>query len=217
MRNFTFVLVCLMALVGCTTIPPEAPQLSTELGKRISALESANVTLLNRYFDQKRAEVDRFIQEVWLPEFANEFFQKPFMVEAWNTIVEEDDKRQRLEFLMRTGPKLQELVNQKRLELIKPLDELERRIERNIKAEYEQARGINNSITSFLFSAAEVAENRDRYLEIVGVTEEKLSRLIDKTDSAVSGLLVSANETDDKVESAKKFIKKIEDLKESIE
>jgi hypothetical protein len=138
------------------------------------------------------------------------------MVNAWNTIVSEDDKKQRLQFLMKTGPKLQEAVNQKRIELIQPLEELERHIARNIKAEYEQARGINNSITSFLLSAAQVTENRDRYSDMVGVTDDKLSTLIDKTDSAVSGLLAAGNKADDKANSGKKFVTKIQDIKESI-
>ena len=216
MRNYIMVAICLIVISGCATIPPEAPILSSELGKRISALEHANVTLLNRYFDQKRVEVDRFIQEVWLPQFANEFFQKPFIANAWNTIVSENNKQQRLKFLMRTGPNLQEAVNKKRIELIQPLDELERRIARNIKAEYEQARSINNSITSFLVSVAEVTENRDRYLEMAGVADDKLSTLIDKTDSAVAGLLAAGHKADDKVDSANKFVIKIKDIKESI-
>jgi hypothetical protein len=216
MRNYIIVAIVLIVISGCASIPPEAPSLSSELGKRISALENANVTLLNRYFDQKRVEVDRFIQEVWLPEFANEFFQKPFIADAWNTIVSENNKQQRLTFLMKTGPKLQEAVNQKRIELIQPLDELERHISRNIKAVYEQARSINNSITSFLLSAAEVTENRNRYLEMVGVTENKLSTIIDETDSAVSSLLAAGHKADDKIDSANKFVKKIKNIKKSI-
>jgi len=216
MLKYITVIICLITFSGCSNIPPEAPALSSELGNRISALENANVTLLNRYFDQKRVEVDRFIQEVWLPEFANELFEKPFMVDAWDTIVKEDDKQQRLTFLLKTGPKLQALVNQKRIELITPIDELERRIERNIKAEYEQAKSINNSITSFLTSAAKVTENRNRYLTMTGATDDKLSTLIDKTDSAVNTLLSSGKKATNKTKSADKFIKKIQGIKESI-
>ena len=217
MRKYTLLVIWVITMSGCSIIPSEAPSLSSELGKRISSLESANLTLLNRYFDQKRVEVDRFIQEVWLPEFADEFFQKPFMVNAWNTMVSEDDKKQRLMFLMKTGPKLQEAINRKRIELIQPLDELERYIARNISAEYEQARGINNSITSFLLSAAEVTKNRDRYVEMVGVADDKLATLIDETDSAVSDLLVAGHRAESKADSANKFIKKIKNLKDSIE
>ncbi len=207
------VVIFSILISGCTSIPSEAPRLSSELGKRISALEDANVTLLNRYFDQKRVEVDRFIQDVWLPEFANEFFKKPSIANAWNTIVTENDKQQRLKFLMKTGPKLQKALNLKRTELIQPLDELERHISRNIKAEYDQARSINNSITSFLLSAAKVNENRDRYMEMVGVTDDKLSTIIESTDSAVSSLLDAGHKADN---SADKFVKKIKDIKESI-
>jgi hypothetical protein len=216
MYHFIIVAICFIAISSCTTTPPEAPNLSRELGKRISALENANLTLLNRYFDQKRNDVDRFIQEVWLPRFAEEFFSKPFIAKSWDTIVTENNKQQRLTFLLKTGPKLQQMVNRKRIELIQPLDELEQRIERNIKAEYEQAKSINNSITSFLLSATKVSENRNRYLDMAGITDDKLSGLINKTDVAVADLLKASHKADNKIDSAKKYLKQIKEIKESI-
>jgi len=110
-----------------------APELSAELGKRISAIEDSNVTLLKRFFDQKRREVDKFIEDEWVPEFAEQFFSDQAILAAWDTIVKEDDKKQRLTFLVITGPKLQKKINKKRLELIQPLDDLERRIEKQIR------------------------------------------------------------------------------------
>ena len=181
------ILVVLLILVGCASIPPEAPELSAELGKRISAIEDSNITLLKRFFDQKRREVDKFIEEEWVPEFAEQFFSNQTISAAWNTIVREDDKQQRLMFLVKTGPKLQKKINEKRLELIQPLDDLERRIEKQIRDEYAQARAINNSITSFLVSSTEVVENRNRYLEMVGVTDDKIGKIIDKTDNIRAG------------------------------
>lgn len=50
------VYVCALTLAGCAAIPPEAPELSAELGQRISAIESSNITLLQRFFDQKRGK-----------------------------------------------------------------------------------------------------------------------------------------------------------------
>ena len=63
-----------MFIAGCVSIPSEAPELSIELGKRISAIEESNITLIHRYFDHKREQVDNFIQEEWIPEFAKNFF-----------------------------------------------------------------------------------------------------------------------------------------------
>lgn len=212
--------ICLAVLAllvtACVSVPSEAPELSIALGKRISAIEKSNITLLQRFFKQKRDEVDRFVEEQWLPTFANNFFSKPAISKAWNTIVKENDKQQRLIFLMKTGPKLQQMLNKKRRELIKPLELLERAIEQKIRDEYRQARSMNNSITSFLVSAAEVADNRDRYMQMAGVSEEKLTQLVDKTDAVVAELLEQGQDAQKKVASADKFIKRLQKLRDEI-
>jgi len=203
-------------LTGCASIPPEAPELSAELGKRISAIEDSNITLLKRFFDHKRREVDKFIENEWVPVFADQFFSKRVISDAWDTIVSENNKKQRLLFLVKTGPKLQQKINEKRLELIQPLDDLERRIETKIRTEYTQARAMNSSITSFLLSASKVAENLNRYLEMAGVTDERLGKLIDKTDDAVSDLLGKASDVKDKVARAEEFLGKVREIRDSI-
>tara|TARA_Y100001963_G_scaffold156425_1_gene249967 strand:+ start:284 stop:940 length:657 start_codon:yes stop_codon:yes gene_type:complete len=210
------VFLSVLALAGCASIPAEAPELSAELGKHISAIEDSNITLLERFFDQKREEVDRFIKDEWVPEFANQFFSNETISRAWDTIVREDDREQRLLFLVKIGPKLQERINDKRLELIRPLDELERRIEREVRSEYDQARAINNTITSFLMSSSKVTESRVRYLEMVGISDDKIGDLISETDSAVSNLLGKANDARDKVGRAEEFLDKVREIKESI-
>ncbi len=209
-------LAVILALTGCASIPPEAPELSVELGKRISAIEESNITLLKRFFDQKRKEVDKFIEDEWVPEFANQFFSNQTISNTWDTIVRENDKQQRLLFLVKTGPKLQKRINEKRLELIQPLDDLERRLEAKIREEYTQARALNTSITSFLLSASKVAENRNRYLEMVGVTDDSVGKLIDKTDDAVSDLVGHADGAQDKVIRAKEFLSKVREIRDSI-
>jgi uncharacterized protein YceK len=50
LKIILFSLSVLITLNGCATIPSEAPELSMELGKRISALEEANINLLYRFF-----------------------------------------------------------------------------------------------------------------------------------------------------------------------
>ena len=214
-KYFSVALIAI-TLSACSSIPPEAPELSVELGKRISAIENSNITLLHRFFDQKRNEVDNFIEKEWVPLFANNFFSDSRISSAWNTIVRENDKPQRLKFIIKTGPKIQEMINKKRLELIKPLDDLERRIEKGIRDEYSQARAINNSLTSFLLSASKVTESRNRYLEMAGITDDKLGKLIDKTDDAVSDLLKGAKGTKKNIDLADEYLKKIRLIRDSI-
>lgn len=208
-------LAAIFTLTGCASIPPEAPELSIELGNRISAIEDFNITLLNRFFDQKRKEVDRFIENEWVPELAKQFFSNQTIADAWDIIVSENDKKQRLLFLVKTGPNLQKRINEKRLEIIQPLDDLERRIESRIREEYTQARAMNISITSFLLSASRVAENRNRYLEMADFTDQSLGELIDKTDSAVSSLLDQTNDVEDKVTRSEQFLGKVQKIRDS--
>lgn len=199
--------------IGCTNIPPEAPELSVELGNRISAIEQANMTLLNRFFDLKREEVDRFIEEKWMPIFAEEIFKNSHIQSVWNIIVRENKPEQNLKFLLVIAPKLQEKINSKRKELIDPLDNLEREIETNLKSEYDQAKSINNSITSFLFSASKVSENRDRYFKILGIEDAKIGDAIDKIDSSVNNLLEIGTNVS---EGTNKYLSQLESIKNSI-
>ena len=65
-----------LVVAGCVSIPSEAPELSQTLGYRLKALENANITLLQRYFDLKRRDIDRFIADEWVPKFAPDHLQQ---------------------------------------------------------------------------------------------------------------------------------------------
>lgn len=206
-------LILVIMAGGCIKIPPEAPELSAQLGTRLSSIEVSNLILLHRFFDHKRNEIDKFIEEEWVPIFAEEFFSNSTIEAAWETLVSENNKRDRLQFIVEIGPRLQGSINTKRLELIQPLDGLERGIEEKIRSEYAQARAMNNSITSFLLSASKVAETRDRYLEMVGVTDEQIGKLIDQTDDAVSDLL---KKTGDAQRATDNFLGKIRSIRDTV-
>lgn len=199
--------VCI--LTGCASIPSEAPELSAQLGTRISSLETAHVRLLQEFFRDKRLRVDDFVQEVWVPIFAQEFFSDPKVDATWKQVVQSQDATDRLTFITLVGPKLQGKINQKRVELIQPLDELEAVIRSKLKSEYDQARAINNSLTAFLQSASKVEENRKRYLDMIGVTSTDIDQFVNQTDQAVSELVVAARSIEDRVQDAEKYREKI--------
>ena len=186
-------------LTGCATIPSEAAELSSELGNRISALQNANLTLLNRYFDLKRAEVDRFIEETWVPEYAMEVFKHPTIAKGWDTIVQENDPSERLKFIVWLGPKIQSKINSKRLEIISPIDSIEQQIEDQLRSAYAEVRAINNTLTAFLLSASRVAENRNRYLDMVGVTDEQIGDVIYEIDNVVADLLAVGKDAENTI------------------
>jgi len=214
-RQLGLLTISLM-MMACVSIPPEAPELSAQLGNRISAIEQSNLTLLHRYFDRKKQDIDKFIQHEWVPEFANQFFAEPAIARVWDQVVATGNKPDRLKFILKTSPTLQQTINQKRVELIQPLEILEQRIEAKLTADFAQAKAINNSITGFLLSASKVVENRDRYLEMVGVSSDEVTQLIDSTDAIVADLLQSSQEIEGKVAKGEQYLQKINALRNSI-
>jgi len=214
MRNRrNLVWVCLVALLpACATIPPEAPELSQQLGNRISAVHKAHQALLKQYFDEKRKKVDEFVENVYVPQFAKNFFAEPGIQATWDEVVRSDDPNDRLQFITRVGPKLQAFINKKRLEFIQPLDDLERTVDDQLKADYDTMAAINNTLTSFLYSAAKVDANRKRYLEMVGIKDEKIQEVIDKTDTAVKELTAGAEKAAQVDARAQQFKDKVKDI-----
>jgi hypothetical protein len=198
-----------VSLAGCATIPSEAPELSATLGQRISAIEDAHINLLHAYFNDKRRVVDEFIQEKWVPTFAKEVFSDPRMVSIWNEKTKPGDDAARYQLFTTLGPKLQERTNKQRVEMIQPLDNLERAIEARLRSEYDQAKAINNTITSFLASASKVEENRKRYMSMIGLTDEKINAAINATDSTVSTLLGTAKDVEATEALTEGYVKKI--------
>ena len=203
----------ILPLSACVSIPASAPKPSQELGRKISQLEDSHIALLHRYFDYKRAEIDEFIDDIWIPYFAKEVFSDPNVSRVWDEIVTSNNKSDRLEFIIRSGPKLQAKINQKRTELITPINHLQRAAEEQIRARFNEARSINNSLTGLLSSAAEVDANRTRYLEMVDVNSEGFQSLMDQTDTAISNMIDGIESGRKKVDEVKKYKLKLDQIR----
>ena len=206
-----FILPLLVMCTSCAKIPSEAPELSAELGKRIAAIEKSHINLIGRFFDEKRAQADKYVFEVRLPIFAEQVFSDPKVDSAWKEIVASDDPEDRIRLILVLGPRIQKRVNAETNKLRNPLDELEKLVKRKVRNEYLQARAINNSITSFLTSASKVERNRERLLDIIGLTDtdEVIAKAVDKVDSVFSELL---NET----KTVEETVSKLETLADSL-
>jgi len=207
-KHFTVVVLVLL-LTACAAIPPQAPELSTELGNRLAQLESAHLNLVQRYFEEKRQRVEAFIHHEWLPVFAQEFYQNPTISKTWDTIVRENSSEDRVLFLLKTGPGIMAKLDEKRQEMITPLNELERRVTHRLQTEYLQARAINASLTSYLTSAAKVADNRDRYLNMVGIESEMTDQFVNETNAVLSLLSDGTKSNSEKVKQYLADIEKI--------
>lgn len=196
---FPFIIL-LFLITSCASIPKEAPVLSKELGTQLQELENSHLNLVRAYFNNERKQVKKFIDETWLPAYANNFFENENIQEVWDSVVVSNDKSDRLEFIVRTVPVLQQGVNNKYHELIDPLDRLEMEVLTSIQQKYSNVKSINNTITSFLYSASEVEENRQRYLDMLGETDQKINGAIDDVEVLTTELTEKVTDADGNVE-----------------
>ncbi len=180
--RLTAVFIGLLIMGGCASIPKESPELSQEIGKRVVEMRTAHINLVHSYFDLKRERVNELFEEEWIPAYAESFFSQDKVSDYWEKLVSEDDKEERVRFLVQVGPRMLDRIRAKRAEYMEPLDRLESQIIDSLQHEYRQILSANNSLTSFLASSSKVAENRERYMDLFGVPQREIDAYIDKID-----------------------------------
>ncbi len=213
MRNIITSSFLSFILIGCTNVPSEAPELSSELGKRIQLIEQSHKSLVHQFFDEKRKQVDAFLYEVWLPLFTENFLSNKKVENVWEQVVRSNNKENRLQFILRTAPKIQKALSDKRAELHEPLNTLERDLLASLSSEYDNMKSINNTLTSYLTSASDIAESRQRYMDMVGVSENKYSNMLDSISDTVSGLTKHVNKMEEYESHSEKYIQTFNELK----
>ncbi|MDH3652373.1 MAG: hypothetical protein OEQ53_21970, partial [Saprospiraceae bacterium] len=164
-------LVLICALVSCVTIPKEASQLSFEIGQQMNRIEAAHLNLLDAFFQEKKDKIDEFMQNVWLPKFAETFLNQPDIAAAWELARSTNQQIDILNLILLLGPKLQGEINNRRLELIQPLEILQGKVKAQIQSDYNLAESMNLTLTSYLQSAQSVAANRDDFLNMLGISQ----------------------------------------------
>lgn len=210
------VLLCGLWLCGCVSVPPEASALSEQLGSRLTAIERAHRNLVEDFFVQKRQRVDEYIDEVWLPVFAQEFFADPANQALWSEVIASNNRSDPVRFVMVVGPALQQNINAQRTQLIKPLDELEQEVLRQISAEYQSAQSMNQSLTAYLHTVSDIGENRTRYLSQLGVDEGDLTGFIEQADAAVTRLINQVDTVGDYANSVSTYQESLNTLLEEL-
>lgn len=193
---------------ACATIPGEAPILSAQLSSRISESKRAHEDVVRLFFEMKRAEIDRFVSAEWLPVFAGKLFDQPAVQQAWNKVVASQDPVARVDFIRGLGPRLQSQINERRVEMIKPLDEMEREALRTLEMHYNEMIAVNATLTGLLRSGARASETQNdilRGLHAESPMHDALGRATEVTrlmTKAVDGYEKNRSRIDDLVAAA---------------
>ncbi|ABS28184.1 hypothetical protein [Anaeromyxobacter sp. Fw109-5] len=207
MRRVAIVGALLVALPACVHVPNQAPALSRELGSRVAALRAAHLATIRAYFDAKREHVDRFVQDEWIPAYAKNVLDEPAIQKI---LASAQTPADRVEVLVGLGQRIQRRIDQRRAEMMRPLDDLERELARRVEAEYDGVTASNAAITALLDAHAETTSTQEGALGAIHV-DRTLAAALDKVEKVV-GLMTAGKDAFEENEAAIKKV--IESLRE---
>ena len=212
--------LCIMILLFATacTNTTVSPDVSIELGNRLSLLEKAHVVSIRKYFDLKRDLVDEYLKNEWIPMYAKNFFSIPDVDKDWKEIIKPtqvigNDKsieEKRLDFIINVATDVQIEINNKRKEMMQVIDDLEKQALENIEKNYKEANELNNTMTRYLVAENKLSESKSDILNKVGVENKDFSKIIEDTEKITSTI---SNNSDKVLNKADEFINKYKELK----
>ena len=182
--NGLALLVSMLGLSSCASVPQEVVELSYVIGTDVEALQDSYRTLVRTHFDGLRKQADTFIDTRW-----KQTYLKIFIVDGGLVAVATDDDPD--EVLRGVGLWTRiaiEEIDSKRHELIDPIDRIEEELIIDIDRAFGQVIRANAVVTAHLNSLREVKEVQDEILDLVDAR--------DLRDSITNALIDASRATD---------------------
>ena len=181
-----------LALPGCATVPPEAPELSYTVGQDMQVLQESYRKLIRAYFDALRQQVNQAIDNVYVPAFISNFVEGGKLVQH-----AQDNRTDLVEFWAREAVGK---IDAQRAKRLAPLNKAEAELMNDVDTAFERAIHANAIVTAHLNSVSEVQEEQSKILEALGV--EELRQEINNPLAKVSDETAEINEDIAKVSKA---------------
>lgn len=199
-----FVLVLLLG--GCATVPQASVDLSTELTRMIIHSKEAHLNLLDQYTAIRKAEVEKFINEEYIPSFTARYVAESNVL-AYIQAAETDEQKgaEILEFSEAAFP----VIDERRSLLMGAVDQIDNVIRTQIESHYQDMLNVNQALTAHLASAAEVVQTRQQLQQQLGLDiSERLS--LDRANEIMQKMLDLSIKAEDLPEMIDDFKEKID-------
>jgi len=176
---YAFILTLLIGIAGCATIPKESVKLSENLSGMIESAKASHVNLVNKYFEEKKNEVKRFVMEEYKPVFIKN--------------VGERLKTQDREFTFELYDRAMERILKKMDQWVGEVEEMRIEVLNELDEHYYLMSQTNEAITGLLRSASKVEESRKELIERSRIEAEKV---IDfgKLEERIQGIMNKISE-----------------------
>lgn len=169
-------IISLLSLGGCATVPRESVDLSYTLGQDLESLHQSYRELITRYFEALRAQVNDAIDQVFIPTYINGFVTSGKLIQ--------DAQNQRADLVEAWARIAVKRIDRERRERLQPLYDTERELLTSVNEAFDKVVRANATITAQLNSVVKTQQAQDEMLESV-----KLKDLREK----ISGVLADAS------------------------
>ena len=223
-------LASILCLSACVQIPQESVDLSTQVGKDIALSHNSHRETIKVLFSRIRSDANRFIDEVYAPyqireaiknDMQNANSENPAdksaslligIQQAFDRNASDAQRKAMLEGMEALISELHENIENKRLDLLSPINAQERNYLSLIDKNYSQVLSANAVITSYLSSAVKVTESQKQILKDAGLKKdlnEISGRKIAEVSDKISEIVGKAKRVDDTAQSVETSLKEI--------
>ena len=208
--------LCLtIGLHGCASVPPEVVELSAVSGRDLVEIHSSYQTLIHEYYDQLRGRRIDYLESTWIPAYIKDWVKEGKLREvAAGDFVWDDETQDFVPSSTVDDPETMLLdtitgwadaavfdIENKRRELINPLDEDENNLRKEVDLAFANLIRANAATTAYLNSLVKVQAAQDQMLESFDLKESRdkiNAALIKASESAKEGL-AKIKEADEKL------------------
>ena len=178
LRSTNFSLFLSLLIVGCVSIPKESVDLNNVVAQGIQENHRVQINLLNKYFEQKKNDLNNLIINEYLPKLISNF-QSSLKKNGMDTTLD--------------SPKIEailKLVMTKLDAANRELDKTKVLIQDKIDTNYQLIIQANSSLTNLLQSAANVSLAQSNFNSTIkSMTSESID--LNAIDKSISGYIVS--------------------------
>lgn len=163
-------------------------------------------------YKEKEKNITDYVDNVWFPQYLEEYFQKPIIQEAWNEAVNTDSLEYRLELIQTLTQICMEEYKTYKESLLSPIYAEKDTILRNFNEQYDLALKMNSIITRNVKSASDLQSEYKSYLNKI-VSTEKLDSItqssLDKIDKQFDNVIEGFDKYDKYEDKINSIINKI--------
>ncbi|HEY3294967.1 MAG TPA: hypothetical protein VGL38_05995 [bacterium] len=154
--------------------------LSEEMGHMIVSAKASHQALIHAYMDERRQQVCMFVDSNWVPEFMAALLVKTNIIRQVSSAPSDALKGQ---LLTEYTEDAAAAIAQRRVALLRVLDDTERMLDSAVAAHYDDILMVNASLTAHLRSAAKIGHTREELLKALHLRPEQIIPLdrIDRT------------------------------------